>query len=119
MLKAHLLENIQTRDNVFGSRHFSPLQPSIKPLPTNPPIVGNTWYKPAGYGNRPGPGPIDRLARTPAQLDAWYRQRYGVSYTGETPGVSFIRSQLGGVRDLNKSTATEVSEPNQFNPSKQ
>ena len=117
MLKAALLENMPTRQTVNGTRQFVPLTPNVKPLPTLPPIVGNTWYRPSG--NRPGPGPIDKMMRTPEQLDAWYRQRYGVAYTGETPGTKFYRTQVGSVRDLISTPVSTVSEPNQFNPSRQ
>jgi hypothetical protein len=54
MLKAALLENMRTRQDVFGSRQFAPLTGIRVPLPTNPPIVGDTRYKLKTSVERPG-----------------------------------------------------------------
>ena len=116
MIKAALLQNIQTRPDVFGTRHFAPLPGVRMPLPTLPPIVGGR-----GYGVKPLPGPIDKMARTPEQLDAWYRQRYGASYIApgtESPASQYYRTKLGQVRNMIAQPLSGVSEPSLNNPQK-
>ena len=46
MLQGALIQNMRTRQDVFGSRQFAPLPPQRVPLYTLPPIVGNTTYSP-------------------------------------------------------------------------
>jgi len=46
MLQGALIQNMRTRQDVFGSRQFAPLPPQRVPLYTLPPIVGNTLYSP-------------------------------------------------------------------------
>jgi len=48
-----IMNNTQTRPDVFGSRLLYPLAGSIKPLPTHPPIVGNSLYN-TKQGETPG-----------------------------------------------------------------
>jgi hypothetical protein len=45
ILKAGLMNNIQKRPDVFGSRLTYPLPGERKPLPTHPAIVGETTYR--------------------------------------------------------------------------
>lgn len=47
------MNNTETRPNVFGSRLFYPLAGVSKPLPTHPPIVGNSIYD-VNQGETPG-----------------------------------------------------------------
>jgi len=54
MLKAALIENMGTRRDMFGSRQFLPLTPSVKPLITHPPIVGDYLYHLRKAGETPG-----------------------------------------------------------------
>jgi len=53
MLQSGLIQNIQTRPDVFGARQFAPLPSQKVPLYTLPPIVGNTMYSP-GQGESIG-----------------------------------------------------------------
>jgi hypothetical protein len=110
MLKAALLQNIQTRPDVFGSRHHAPLPGVRMPLPTLPAIVGSHNYM---------PGPIDRMMRTPEQLDDWYRKRYGSAYIPpgkENPATQFYRRHLAATRRMIDSPVSGVSEPTLNNP---
>ena len=43
--RAAIMNNTQTRPDVFGSRLFYPLAGSSKPLPTHPAIVGDSLYR--------------------------------------------------------------------------
>ena len=53
MLQSGLIQNYQTRPDVFGARQFAPLPSQKVPLYTLPPIVGNTMYSP-GQGESIG-----------------------------------------------------------------
>ena len=93
MLKASLLENIKTRPDVFGSRFNYPLPGSRLPLPTLPPIVGNTLY--TTIGNNP------------------YCKAVGCS--SKNPGQTFLQSVLEKKRLMNAGVSP-LKEPNQNNP---
>jgi len=54
MLKAALIENMGQRKDMFGARQFVPLTPSVKPLITNPAIVGDYLYHLRKAGETPG-----------------------------------------------------------------
>ena len=86
---------MKTRPDIFGTRQFLPLTPSVKPLPTLPPIVGSTMYSPAI--KFPGRKLIGRM-----------------EYSGETPGSQFLRTQTG--RSFMSSPSGEISEPSLNNP---
>jgi hypothetical protein len=53
MLQSALIQNVQTRPDVFGARQFAPLPSQKVPLYTLPPIVGDTMYTP-GQGESIG-----------------------------------------------------------------
>jgi hypothetical protein len=53
MLQSALIQNVQTRPDVFGTRQFAPLPSQKVPLYTLPPIVGDTMYTP-GQGESIG-----------------------------------------------------------------
>jgi len=53
MIQSALIQNVQTRPDVFGARQFAPLPSQKVPLYTLPPIVGDTMYTP-GQGESIG-----------------------------------------------------------------
>jgi hypothetical protein len=112
MLRAAILENIKTRPDVFGSRQFYPLPGSSKPLPTLPSIVGNTQYDRFM--------PIDRtpVIRRP-DIDTRAIVRRAVVQPLMTPGIQFLQEKLARVRDIKTEPVMPLSEPNNFNPSRQ
>jgi hypothetical protein len=62
-LRSALFDNVRTRPAVIGNYRLDeyrgipsfrhPLERSLKPLPTLPPIVGNTTYDPTRFTTKP------------------------------------------------------------------
>lgn len=133
MLKSALLQNYQTRPDVFGSRFHMPLTGEVKPLPTLPSIVGDTRYLPETY---PRTDPHKRLperflekfkmpgGREPARCmamspqcmgeDKW-RRHMGLPPV-MNPGAQFLIGKLGGGRDI-LGQIKPLTEPSVNNPS--
>lgn len=103
MIKAALLQNIQTRPDVFGTRFVTPLPPSRKPLPTLPAIVGDGVYE---TGSDP-------------RLTEFIRKTYGNAYIApgmESPGAQFFRHSFMRRRNMVDTPSKGLSEPSLNNP---
>lgn len=90
MLQSGLIQNIQTRPDVFGARQFAPLPSQKVPLYTLPPIVGNTMYSP-GQGESIGTQ-FFRDKMTPV------RNFGSDSIGGMRPSMDRNHSQFGQIR---------------------
>ena len=96
-LRSAIFDNVQTRPAVMNNEMLSegygvpayrmPLERSIKPLPTLPYIVGNRTYNP-------------NIEMNPV----------------ETPGTTFIRSQLMNSRNMKPMLQPGIGEPSKTNP---
>jgi hypothetical protein len=96
-VRSAIFDNIQTRPRLSAPYELSndggipafrePLERSVKPLPTLPPIVGNTRYDPMRFKN---------------------------AY--ETPGTTFLRDRMTRKRDVLPEMGSGSAEPSNSNP---
>jgi hypothetical protein len=95
MIPVALYHNKPVKQNIVGRLRHEVLRPERKPLPTLPPIVGNSRYKPEMMeaGNTELPVPSN-------------------------PGVEFIKRRMMSVRRFNPNVPMEISEPNNNSPNR-
>lgn len=93
MIPLGLYHNKPVKQNIVGRLRTEIMRPEIKPLPTLPPIVGNTRYKPEmmEVGNTELPAP-------------------------QNPGTEFFKRRMMTVRRFNAGTPKVISEPNNNSP---